>query len=354
MTATNSMEPSRPLNIPPSNILIVRLGSMGDILHMLPAVVTLKKNFPGARLTWVIESRWAELLRGNHYIDRVVPLDLSRWRRRWWSAQNWNEFLAACRDLRDSRFDLTLDFQGLIKSAILARIARPGCLIGFHAGLLREGIVTLLYSRIVSSDSRHMVDQNLDLVAAVGATPRVVEFPLPECRPEGDLPAGDFILTSPLAGWAAKQWPAGHYAHLAQRLYESLGWPLVINCAPGEEGKVSPILDQARTACRLNISSITGLIGATSRARAVLGLDSGPLHLADAMGKPGVALYGPTDPARNGPYGPTVVALRAPGARTTHERIKAVAPSMQALDPERVFEALKTQIARYSILESHR
>lgn len=348
------MESGPPLNIPPSNILIVRLGSMGDILHMLPAVVTLKKNFPAARLTWIIESRWAELLRGNPYIDRVVPLDLSRWRRRWWSAQNWSEFLAARRELRAARFDLTLDFQGLIKSATLAKIARPGYLVGFHADLLREGIVTLLYSRIINSESRHMVDQNLDLVAAVGATRRVVEFPLPECAPEGDLPSGDFILTSPLAGWAAKQWPASHYAHLAQRLYEGLGWRLVINCAPGEESKVSPILEQARTACCLNVSSIAGLIGATSRARAVLGLDSGPLHLADAMGKPGVALYGPTDPARNGPYGSTVVALRAPGAETTHERIKTVAPSMQALDPERVLEALETQIARYSILESHR
>jgi len=341
-------------NTTPSNILIVRLGSMGDILHMLPAVVTLKRNFPGAWITWAVESRWAALLRDNPCVDSVVPLDLARWRARWWSGQSWQAFLAKCGDLRSAGFDLALDFQGLIKSAVLAKIARPASLVGFHAGLLREGVVTLLYSRIVASDSRHMVDQNLDLAAAVGAKRRIIEFPLPSCAPEGDVPSGDFVLASPRAGWAAKQWPPEYYADLSRMLDRRLGMPLVINCAPGEEQHMATILDQTKGSCRLNVSSISGLIGITSLARAVVGLDSGPLHLADAMGKPGVALYGPTDPARNGPYGSTIIALRAPNSETTHARKRTIARSMQALRPESAFQTLETQIARHSILESHR
>lgn len=336
----------------PTNILVVRLGAMGDVVHALPAVATLKHRFPQARLTWAIESRWAVLLRGNPFVDQVLPLDLRRWRRTWWQLENWNEFLAACRELRAARFDLAIDFQGLVKSALVATAAHPEQIFGFHKDLLRERAAGLFYSHPVQSSARHVVDQNLDLAAAAGATRRRIEFPLPDCRPEGELPDSDFVLASPAAGWKAKQWPPAHYAQVARWLRERHGWPLVINCAPAERAEGQTIIEQApRGYCVLNVTSVEGLIGVTRRARAVVGVDSGPLHLAAALAKPGVALFGPTDPARNGPYGTTFTVLRPPDVATSYQRLNSIAPSMAALSPDQVMQALEAQIFRPSVLE---
>src|SRR5262249_45455157 len=164
------------------------------------------------------------------------------------------------------------------------------------------------------------VDQNLDLAAAAGANARRVEFPLPNCPAEGDLPDSEFVLASPIAGWRAKQWPAAHYAEIAARLHQRHGLPLVINCAPSERAEAQAIVEQApRGSSVLSVTSVEGLIGVPRLARAVVGVDSGPLHLAAALGKPGVALFGPTDPARNGPYGSALTVLRSASAVTTYQ-----------------------------------
>jgi heptosyltransferase-1 len=172
-----------------------------------------------------------------------------------------------------------------------------------------------------------VVDKNLDLAVAAGATTLLRTFPLPAGRPEGALPPGDFVLASPLAGWRAKQWPIEHYQALATLLDRELGIPLVLDGPPGSG------LDHC--------SGLPGLIHATRCAAAVVGVDSGPLHLAAALGKPGVAIYGPTDPARNGPYGGSLRVLRSPAAVTTYKRGASIDESMRAVSPDHVFEALK-------------
>jgi heptosyltransferase-1 len=328
-----------------NNILVVRLGSMGDIIHTLPAVATLKNSFRRARITWAIDPKWAVLLRGNPSVDRILPLDLTQWRRRWRRRHTWKEFLSSMRELRLARFDLAMDFQGLTKSALVAAAAHPEQIIGFHQALLRERLAGLFYSRRVRARSVHKVEQNLELAASAGALRRCVEFPIPECPPEGDLPEGGFVLASPFAGWTAKQWPPAFYAKLAGRVKAQFGWPLVMNCPPAEQQQARGIVEQApRGSCLLNVTSVEGLIGATRRACAVVGVDSGPLHLAVALGKPGVALFGPTDPARNGPYAPDFAVLRAPGAVTSYRRTGGIAPSMLALQPDQVLRALESQI----------
>jgi len=334
----------------PAKILVVRLGAMGDIVHALPAVATLKRSFPHAHLTWAVEPQWGALLRGNPHVDRLLWLDLPGWRRRWWRLETCRKILAACGDLRAARFDLAIDFQGLLKSALVAAAALPERIAGFHRSLLREKAAGLFYSHHSRASSLHVVERNLDLAAEAGAARRCVEFPLPDYPPEGDLPASDFVLASPVAGWKAKQWPPAYYAQLTRLLGERLGWPLVINFAPGERSDAEPILREApEKFCRLHLSSVEGLIAATRRARAVVGIDSGPLHLAAAMGKPGVALFGPTDPARNGPYGETFLTLRSPGAITSYKRSSAISASMRALGPDQVFQALQRQIERCSV-----
>jgi heptosyltransferase-1 len=162
-------------------------------------------------------------------------------------------------------------------------------------------------------------------------------FPLPPGRPEGDLPAGDFVLASPLAGWASKQWPMEHYASLAARLRDELGIPLVLDGPPGADFS-------AAAAALPHYASLPGLIHATRRAAAIVGVDSGPLHLAAALAKPGVAIFGPTDPARNGPYGDSLRVLRAAAAATTYKRGAAIDFSMRDISPDEVFEVLRALI----------
>jgi heptosyltransferase-1 len=166
------------------------------------------------------------------------------------------------------------------------------------------------------------------------------EFPLPPGRPEGDLPSGDFVLASPLAGWGSKQWPLDHYRSLAARLRRELGIPLVLDGPPGAdfaavEGAIP------------HHSSLPGLIYATRRATAIVGVDSGPLHLAAALGKPGVAIFGPTDPARNGPYGESLRVLRTGAAATTYKRRASIDPSMQNISPDEVFEVLRAIVGAH-------
>jgi len=308
----------------PARILVVRLGSMGDILHTLPAAASLKHSHAGSRLTWVVEARWAPLLEGNPFVDRVVPLRRDSLASLY---QSW-------RELRSERYHFAVDFQGLLKSAIAASLARPDRIFGFDHSLLRERAAALFYSQTTLTQAAHVVDRNLDLAAAAGASTVLRVFPLPAGLPEGELPPGDFVLASPVAGWRSKQWPAEHYRALAARLRSELGIPLVIDLPAG--AAFPPISDAWPHA-----SSLPGLIGATRRAAAVVGVDSGPLHLAAALGKPGVAIFGPTDPARNGPYGGTLRVLRAPGAFTTYKRNTTLDQSMERIAPDQVFEELR-------------
>ena len=313
-----------------ARILVVRLGAMGDIIHALAAVASLKHSFPGSRLTWVIEPKWAPLVDGNPFVDRVALL------RRGGPAQIW----ASCRELRAERYDFAVDFQGLIKSALVATVARPERIFGFHQSQVREWPAALFYSSKAQSASAHVVERNLDLAAAAGAASLLRTFAVPEGSREGALPEGDFVLANPTAGWLAKHWPAEYYRELAGMLQRELGMPLVVN-GPPEAGEALAAIAGALP----SITGLPGLIHATRRALAVVGVDSGPLHLAAALGKPGVAIFGPTDPARNGPYGDSFTVLRAADAVTSYKRTSAIDPSMRAISPETVFQALKAQLA---------
>jgi heptosyltransferase-1 len=314
-------------------ILVVRLGSMGDVIHALPAVSTLKHSFPSLPLTWVIEPKWAYLLSGNPFVDRVVELDrhtLAGLR------QAWHE-------LRLQRYAWAVDFQGLFKSALTASLARPDRIFGFHQSQAREPIAALFYSNRVRAGSAHIVDRNLELATGSGASSVVCTFPLPEGTPEGVLPEGDFVLASPLAGWLAKQWPLEYYSELARLLKAELDLPLVLNGPPRAGAALTPVHGTMTHLCGL-----PGLLHATRRALAVVGIDSGPMHLAAALDKPGVAVFGPTDPNRNGPYGKSFAVLRVPGAETSYKRRQEISDCMKAITPEAVYQTLKDRISARS------
>ena len=236
--------------------------------------------------------------------------------------RNLPNFLALRKRLRAKRFDIAIDFQGLIKSAITANLARPDRIFGFHRSQARESLAALFYSSAIKTTAAHVVDQYAELAAGAGATAIARSFFIPEGRPEGVLPSGDFVLANPLAGWGSKQWPLEFYLQLAKRM----DLPLVLNVpntieAPG---------------AHVHVSGLPGLIDATRRAAAVIGVDSGPLHLAAALGKPGVAIFGPTDPSRNGPYGGSLTVLRSSTAETTYKRTADTASSMQSITVDEV------------------
>ena len=353
---------------------------MGDIVHALAAVASLKQGFPGSHLTWVIEPQWAALLEGNPFVDRVILLH----------RRSASGVLASLRELRSATFDFAVDFQGLLKSAVAAAAARPERIFGWDRGQLREAAAGVFYTNRASSTAAHVVDRNLDLAAAAGAAEAVRVFSLPAGRPEAPLPEGAFVLASPMAGWRAKQWPLENYLELGGLLRRECKLPLVLNGPPGSldglaGGSACPTLQaggEGAFACQPAFSGIPtaplgaadrslwsrlgcvlseprpegaegiwpqacglpGLIDATRRATAVVGVDSGPLHLAAALGKPGVALFGPTDPARNGPYGGSLRVLRWPDAVTTYKRLDTIDESMRRITPEEVFESLRAAL----------
>ncbi len=311
--------------MPVKKILVVRLGAMGDVIHALPAVATIKHSFPGCHLAWVIHPRWSALLEGNPYVDEVIHFDRHRLGR----------ILSTRRALRQARFDMVVDFQGLIKSALLAQSARPQRIFGFHESQCRERLSALFYSDRLTTDAEHVVDKNFALAESTGATNTVRTFTLPDGVREGFLPDGKFVLASPLGGWKSKQWPLDYYGELAALIQKRLGMPLILNGAPDSADELKAVPN-----ARQHFSSVEGLIDVTRRAAAVVGIDSGPLHLAAALEKPGVAIFGPTDPARNGPYGSTFDVLRSPTAKTSYKRRDEIAPSMKEISPVDVAAAL--------------
>ena len=321
-------------------ILLVRFGAMGDIIQTLPAVADLRRGLPGAKIVWVVDSRWRELLAGNPSVDELVSVPLRQWLnpRAGFGAKT----IRALKGLRGEKFDLALDMQGLIKSAAVAAACSPKTLAGLDHYLLREPHAALLYDRRIGVGGTHVVDRYRELAAlATGSPPpREACFDLPPGEARDGLPER-YVLASPQAGWGSKQWPQGHYSNLAERLWIERRLPLVVDCGPGQEAYANAIRDAAPEGAVLtHPSTISQLIGATRRAAAVLGVDSGPLHLAAALGRPGVAIFGPTDPARNGPYGRSMSVLRVRDAVTTYKRTSEPSPSMRAWSPEDVYRQL--------------
>lgn len=308
------------------SILAIRLGAFGDILHALPAIQSLKQSFPASKLALLIAPRWLPILEGNPFIDQFIP-----------------PRVMAVRGLRP---DVAFDFQGLLKSALLGRLARPGKLYGFDKSVARERLASAFYTDPVRVAGPHRIERNLQLIAAAGASRLTTDAWIPRGRPEGDLPSGPFVLANPFAGWMGKQWPFENYDAAGQLLSRE-GLPLAVN-VPQEKCDMLAGFKHIR----IHTSSIAGLIDATRRAIAIIGVDSGPLHLAAALGKPGVALYGPTDPSMTGPFGGTISVIRSADVETTYKRHGSIHASMRVITPQQVVETLLRSLANTSARRS--
>jgi len=311
------------------SILVIRFGAMGDILHAVPAVSSLKLSFPNCRLVWLVNPKWADLVTGNPAIDELLPFDKSDLSALW----------QLRRALRKYEFDAAVDLQGLVQSAFAGRLSGAPVFYGFTRDVAREPLASLLYTKRVHVTGPHRIERNLQLVQAMGAYELTSETWISPGAAEGELPSAPYVLASPFAGWKGKEWPFDRYNLLGKRLKEE-GMELVISVPRQQVHRLRPSPNLI-----VYSSSLPGLIHATRKATAVLGVDSGPLHLAAALKKPGVALFGPTDPAQTGPFNSPMIVLRDASVETTYKRGKAVHPSMAGLTVEDVAEALLRSIA---------
>src|SRR6202142_1050470 len=266
--------------MPERRFLIVRLGSLGDIIHTLPAAAALRDSFPEARIDWVVESKWRAILEGNGELNRVVSFDRKRIAR-------VGDCVAL---LRAAKYSCAIDFQSLYKSALLAVLSGAKERLGFDREYAREGLATMLYTRRVHPKGAHKVEHNLSLAAAAGATvPDVPRFTLPR-SPEAEawadsklreLETGNFYMLSPGGGWRSKCWPAERYGVLHREISNRLGLQGIVSFGPGEEKLAEAVVGAAGANALFPLAmDLPQLMGVLRRATLLVAADSGPLHLA--------------------------------------------------------------------------
>lgn len=323
--------------------LAVRLGSLGDIVHTFPAVAGLRASFPDAEIVWLTHPRWADLVASSGLATEVWPVD----------SRDLVSVLHVVAQLRSRKWNAGIDYQGLWKAAFLPFFGGVPRRIGFSAATIREFGVPILYTDIVACRTTHIAEQNGELSTRAGAGQPVAPFTLR--IPEEDLEQvrcdlqkqgmNHYIVLSPGGGWRAKCWPAWRFGILCQKIHAEFGIPCVINYGPGEETLAIQVQAAAENAKPILYDGELGPLMALLRgALCIVGGDTGPLHLAIALGTPAVALFGPTDPARNGPYRSGDIILRTPKAVTTYGRSNTTDPSLMELSVDAVFLAVKRRL----------
>ena len=311
-TMVESLETNRVATAGPGRsgrrVLIVRLSAMGDLIHGIPVVIALRRAMPEAMLGWVAEGRNADLLVGHPAIDELIRVP-----RRWLKSPR--EVLALRRQLRQLQFDTVVDLQCLTKSAIAAWLSGAPRRIGYAGSLGREAS-QLLHNELVSVEAEHVIDRYLAILKPLGIEAPAVEFNLPETTADAafaeqtlrelGLASGRFAIVNPGAGWASKRWPAERYGQLAKGLAKEHGLPtLAVWGGPAELPLAERIAGASANSTQVAPpTTMTQLAALTRRAAIFVGSDTGPLHLAVAVGTPSVSLHGCTRAEQTGAYGP--------------------------------------------------
>jgi len=360
---------------------------MGDILHALPAVTALRLAHPDWQIGWVVEPRWQALLsagiRGQGsgvrpvrdtampIVDRLHFAPSREWKRHPLSASTRHAIGDLRCELRASDYNAVLDLQGAIRSAVIARMS--GCARRIGEAHPREWPAQWLFTERVVTHGAHVIEQDMELASAVaGDTLSVVAplIPAPLLPVDTDAEAWcakwlattfpsaarPIALITPGAGWGAKRWPPERYASVASGLAKR-GLHVVVNAGPGEEPIAAAIVSGQAVPVDATVASgravavtatLPQLIALTRRVALCIGGDTGPLHLASALGRPVVGIYGPTDPSRNGPYGTRARVLRSPESKRDHSRRDTPDPGLLTISPENVLRAADELLAEGS------
>jgi heptosyltransferase-1 len=305
-------------------ILIIRLSSLGDILHALPAFAGLRSSFPNARIDWLVGKGSRFLLSAIPGIDSVHVLDADALRHLPGILPAWNQAWRLIQDLRSQRYDFSLDFQGLLKTALIGAISGSRTRLGFSKRLVREPPAHWFYHQTLDEPDRqlHVVALNQMLAGLIGARSLTPTFDfLVSGRDQRHVDSilaneqlEDFVVINPGGGWPTKRWEPKRYGDLAAKIQKA-GLPVVVTTGPGEEAFFDDIAGRCgNTPPRHLQLSFLQLIPLLRKARLLIGGDTGPFHLACALGTPVVGIFGPTSPDRNGPWraGDEVVMHRLP------------------------------------------
>ena len=335
-----------------TKIAIVKLSSLGDVIHAIPVARALRRAQPGIHLAWIVEAREYALLKDHPDLDTVVPVDTRRWRRLIRRPSGVREVVGKIGRLRGriraARFDVALDLQGLIKSGLLTAYTGAPLRIGFTADHCREGLNCLFTNRRVRppAEAVHVVDQYLALLAPLGIPPGPVEFHVPvparamlgmdNFLGEQGVKSRDLLVAvNPGAGRENKQWPVAHFRRLVDRLASEPNVRVLLLWGPDEVHMARQIRDgSSARAILAPPTDLHELAALLSRASLMVANDTGPLHLAAALGTPSLGLFGPTRAARNGPYGPQCHGLQSPDG------------TMAGLTPEMAVDAALAMLAR--------
>jgi heptosyltransferase-1 len=341
-------------------LLVVRLGAMGDVLHALPAVTALRQAHPGWVIDWVVEPAWCALLSahcetGNFIRGPAQPLvdhlhlaSTKAWRHHPFSSNTRHEISGLRSILKSCPYDAVLDFQGAVRSAVIGHMA--GCRRRVGESRPREWAARWWFTERVPTRGTHVIEQDVELASAVAGDDLAPLQPLLPVDPAAEAWCDAFlascarqpvVLLNPGAGWGAKRWPVERYAAVAAAL-AARGDCVLVNAGPGEGALANAIAARSQGAARPLVSTLSQLVALTRRVALVIGGDTGPVHLASALARPVVGIYGPTDPARNGPFGARVRVLRSPLSRRDHSRRDQPEAGLLTITPDAVLEAAQS------------
>ncbi len=338
---------------------------MGDILHALPAVTALRMAHPEWVIDWVVEPRWQVLLSApgsagrdtgssaslQPLVDGLHFAPTKDWRRQPLAGETFSGIRSLRQALRASEYDTVLDLQGAIRSAIVGHLT--GCRRVIGEAAPRERAARWLFTERVVTHGAHVIEQDVELASAVAGDDLKPVQPWLPVDPAAEAWADELlapyarcprVLINPGAGWGAKRWPVERYAAVAQGLVDR-GYQVLINSGPGEEPLAEVIVKQTGGAAVAIAGHLGHLIALTRRIALAIAGDTGPLHLACALGRPVVGIYGPTDPSRNGPFGTRFKVLRSHESRQDHTRYEAPEAGLLTIQPDEVLRAADELLA---------
>lgn len=332
-----------------SRILIVRMSALGDIVHALPVLAALGRAWPAVKVDWIVDEAYASILTlAEGLNERVIVRK---------KGGGLTGYLNAVRHLRAQRYDAALDLQGLLKSAVWARLSGAARVIGFDRAHLREPLAASFYTEtVMPPEAPHVIQKNLSILAALGVPPPAVELPLhPTAAPATTAAVAaaggtrKYAVLNPGAAWPNKRWPAERFGTLAAELRARTGLPSLVTWGPNERDLAQRVIDASGgAAVAAPPTEIADLAVIMRDAALVVSGDTGPLHIAAAMGAPLVGLYGPTWPERNGPWDPDDQVISRAGGCVCHHKRQCLrgAPCINEIEVADVLAAAERRLAR--------
>ncbi len=341
-------------------ILIVKLSAIGDVIHTLPSLNALRKRFPTAHIAWVVEKAAAELIEDHPALNRVIVSNRKRWIKGLWGSDRLNNLKNIynfIKELRDTHYDFIIDFQGLLKSGVLVGLARGSRKAGYGRGMERdEGAYLFLNEHIPAVDmNQHALDRSLILLRSIGVPADEIEYRIPvgqnertsaarllkECGVDGNRP---LVAVNPITRWETKRWSYRKFAELADRIIDEFSACVVFTGSKSDQDAIASIAAEMKHRARnmAGRTSLKELAALYEKSALAVTTDTGPMHLAAAVGTPVVALFGPTAPWRTGPYGPGNQVIRAKlECSPCFKRKCPTTKCMEQIGVEQVMEAVQ-------------